>query len=146
MSEELNFSGRQSKLILSVAVLFGLFLVSIADKDFLFTVSTVLGIKDFPLHGLIMFDFGDNSCEYYTLDRYFPGGADNLMSKNSEECAVIWEATLGIEKLEEINSSTDDAKINELLLNATKEFDRNNWNEVNRLVDRLQIEREYTVK
>ena len=146
MSETLNFSDREPKMILLAAVLLGVLLVSIADKDFIFTVSTVLGVKDFPLHGLIMFDLGDNSCEYYTLDRYFPGGADNLMNKNSEECAVIWEATLGIEKLEEINSSTDNAEINDLLLNATKEFDRNNWSEVNRLVDRLEIEREYNVK
>ena len=145
MSETLSFSDRQSKLLLLTAVLFGVVLVSIANKDLLFTVSTVLGIEDFPLHGLIMFDFGDNSCEYYTLDKYFPGGADNLMSKDSKDCSVIWEATLGIEKLEEINSSTDNAEINNLLLNATREFDRNNWVEVNRLVDRLEIEREYTV-
>jgi len=145
MSETLTFSDRQSKIVLLVAVLFGLLLLLIADKDLLFTLSTVLGIEDFPLHGLIMFDFGDNSCEYYALDRYFPGGADDLMSKNSEECAVIWEATLGIEKLEEINSSTDNAEITSLLLNATREFDRNNWSEVNRIVDRLEIKREYTV-
>lgn len=145
MSDTLTFNDTQSKLLLLTAVLFGLLLVSITNKDFLFTATTVLGIKEFPLHGLIMFDLGDNSCEYYTLDRYFPGGADNLMSKDSKDCSVIWEATLGIEKLEEINSSIDNAEINNLLLNATREFDRNNWAEVNRLVDRLEIEREYTV-
>jgi hypothetical protein len=57
----------------------------------------------------------------------------------------MWNATLKIEKLESINSSTNNPEINKLLLNASAEYNDYNWSEVNRIADRLEVEREYSV-
>lgn len=146
MSESLNFSDKRTRIFLVVAVLSGLAFMFIADESFLLTLLTIFGGEDYPRQGILLFDLGDNSCEYYSLDQYLPAGKDQIIHKNARECTFGWKAALKLEKLESVNKSTNNPAINELLLNASKEFDNHNYKKVNRIVDRLKVEREYSVE
>lgn len=145
MTESLNFSDNKTKLLLLVAVISGFFFMFAANENFLISLLTISTSGDFPDQGVLFFDISDNSCEFYRINQYLPEGRDQILEKNSRDCPFIWEATLKIEKLEKINSSTNNSEINQLLSNASREFDNRNWSGVDRIVDRLEIEREYSV-
>lgn len=142
----MNFSNRETRLFLAVAVLSGLFFMFLANESVVLSILTLFSGEDFPRQGVVFFDMGDNSCEHYTLDKYLPAGKDQILQQNSEECPFIWNATLKMEKLEAINRSTEDPEINQLIKNASEAFDDRNWSEVDRIVDRLEVEREFSVK
>lgn len=142
----MDFSDRQTKLLLVAAVLSGFIFMFVANENILLSLLTVFGGDNFPHQGVVFLDMDDNSCEHYTLDQYLPAGRDQILEQNSKECPIIWEATLKIEKLESINQSTNTSEINYLLLNASEAFDNRNWQEVNKIVDQLEIERSYNVK
>jgi len=146
MKESLDFSDRQTKLFLAAAILSGFVFMFIANENILLSLLTVFGGDDFPREGVVFFDMGNNSCEHYTLEKYLPAGRKQILDQNAEECPVIWKAVLKIEKLESINRSTNSSEINHLLVNASEAFENHNWQKVNRITDRLEIERSYSVK
>ena len=145
MSKSLNFTYRQTKLILVIAVLTGFLFMSIAEETLILTILTMFNGDDFPRQGVILFDMGDSKCEYYSLNQYLHSSRDQIIQENARECYTMWEATLNLEKLEAINSSTNNSNINQLFLEVSQAYEDRDWTEVNRISDRLKVEKEYNV-
>lgn len=142
-----NLSGDNRKLqvLFAVAILTGLFLSIAVDQPNFLTVLTLVNNDKLPLHGVIISDVDYNNCRYYRFDQYL-GTQTEFHENASEECIPAWEASLQVERLKNINESTDNPEINNLLKNATKMKNNRSFEELDKLLDKLEVEKNYSVK
>lgn len=146
MKKSFEFEDEKLYALLLLAMIVGIGLTIAADQQILLSLLTIIHEDGFPRQGIILFDMDNESCRYYGINQYLPVGREGLLQSNSETCASPWIAALKMEKLERINQSTNNSEINELLINATRHMDDRDWKAVNETLNRLNVERKYSVE
>lgn len=145
MEDLMRFEGSKEQKMLAVAIAFGFVLSILGNVDLIYSIITLLGGQDFPKYGITIFDYDSNSCEYYTLEEYLPGGISQIDDTEPKECFTALEASMKYQKMKEINRSLKSQDMSRLTSEAGQALGRND-SRVIELFSRIQINKTYSIQ
>lgn len=144
MKDEMDIQDRKLKTLLVLAVLLGGLSSLLFNPE---TALTVAGIFDeeIPLYNVYVMEIDRGECRLYTPQKYWPAGAREIQNKSGLECGEPYRVWAMDQKIDVINQSSDDPEVERLINNASTHLEDKNLDRAKTILDRLELERTYTV-
>ncbi|MFB6245129.1 MAG: hypothetical protein ABEJ03_02160 [Candidatus Nanohaloarchaea archaeon] len=141
----MEIQSRKLQVLLVLGILLSFSLTFATNENLLVAGLNMLG-EDHPLYGVYLMDPATGECEYYTPEHYLPPGSRSITGEDGKACADAYRAFVLEQRIAMIENGTDSRAIEDLLSEAEKELAEKNVEAAEDVLDRIRVERNYTVR
>ncbi len=144
VNDDMEVPTKRLKFLIIGGVLAGLLVNMVINQDFLLTLVALS--KGVTPHDVYIMNFENGSCSFFKPEIYLPASKPHLLNDEGYECPELYQSFVLEQRIDLINSSTDNERVKKTLNNASKRLDAENVDEVARMLEKIETEKSYFIE